>query len=53
MLNFETKEVLQSKSPFIEACSKFLGEKALSDHFKLQKNYTESVEKVIGFDQTN
>ena len=50
MLNFETKEILNSESPFIQACLKFCGEKVLSNHFKLQKNYIEPVERVVGFD---
>ena len=50
MLNFETKEILHSESPFIQACSKFCREKALLNHFKLQRNYIEPVERVVGFD---
>ena len=50
MLNFETKEILHSENPFIQACSKFFGEKALSNHFNVQRNYIEPVEKVVGFD---
>ena len=49
-LDFETKEILHSESPFYQACSKFCGEKALSNYFKPQKLYLEPVEKVVGFD---
>ena len=49
-LYFETKEILHSESPFYQACSKFCGEKALSNYFKPQKLYLEPAEKVVGFD---
>ena len=49
-LDFETKEILHSESPFHQACSKFCGEKALSNYFKAQNLYLEPVEKVVGFD---
>ena len=49
-LDFETKEILHSESPFHQACSKFCGEKALSIYFKAQNLYLEPLEKVVGFD---
>ena len=52
MLNFvETKEILHSESPFIQHVQNFAGKRLCqTTSLKLQKNYIEPVERVIGFD---
>ena len=50
VLDFENKEIWHSESPFHQILSKFYGEKALSNYFKVKNLYLESAENVIGFD---
>ena len=49
-LDFETKAILNSESPFFSACQKFCGDEALSKYFNQKDCYIEPEERVIDYD---
>ena len=51
-LSHEADMTLDSESPFVRACSKFKGKKALSEYISKKSNYTEPLEIKINNDDS-
>ena len=51
-LSHEADMILDSENPFVRACSKFKGKKALSEYISKKSNYTEPLEIKINNDDS-
>ena len=49
VFSYETDAIISSQSPFSEACSKFSGEKSLSEYVKRCDSFVEPLELRLGF----
>ena len=48
VFSYETDAIISSQSPFSNACSKFSGEKSLSEYVKRCDSFVESLELPLG-----